>query len=1750
MSSKTRRCFSLLLSVAGMAAVRGNTATLSPATVPAGGQAVSLLTVPQFGRVSVAVRSPSGARVRVVDRMAGVVGEAGKEGEEDGRVDLFLERGSYRVEVLTPEFASGKVELSATEFRELASWPLPVLEEGELATSTLGDHEQRSFWLYVPEAAAAGAGPGASSPPRAQPVPIQVAGRALAEVRLWQGGVVLVEAPVTQAQGQWEGEPLRVLRLAPHLPPGWHLLTAYGGPPLPWSRKRDESPLFLEVGIPELAPYLRHRESTGPFGCAFFRVPGDQQALRWELPEPRDAQMYVSLFNPQNPFATESLAASMSKDTRDPVTQVRLPGLAESPAAVAVCAPQPQEFVLQTLARDPPSLSGESQAWAAVFPAGHEKDTPPATALLVSRSKEEVVASRAITVDTKTRWERSFNLMRPVTLVLHVVEDVSLRVTVTGAEGAVQVESLYSRERPVREKRWPATLSLPRGFFALTLTPSRPGLATVQLAAEGFLEGALRAVESALQKVTGGTPSSPPEEPAGPPWAQLGAVTLDPLASYALLPAGGDTNELTLVFRPYPLDLSRAFPAGLSPGEELSVEVFCPHALAVTVEAQDQGAVPFVADGQTSRGAVTLGPGVHRLSWKNEGASARLFVVRPVEVRAPPGGAPPKSHDELARSLPPVLPWEQTAIARSGGTGTAVFTLEVQTPGLFRVESQGPWRTAAVLRTRTAPVARAAANGTGDNFAIAAYLREGTYFLGVRGPSSWPEIPVRAAPCPIRDGGDLEAGTPIFVTLNPWEAVRLQFQVPSSGTYRLSARTLGGPIPCRLEDREGWPVGAPGGPCDGEAELAPGSYSLLLLPQDGEHKVVVELTQRAPEPALSGRGPHLLPLGKTLSKLWREPEEGQPREPDVFLLELAAPARVHLHLEGDMAGSLKGEAGSWPLHPGETVEKLPAGRYRVELAAARPNNMLPYSLRAETEELVPGSSREVVAPVTLPVSVGSAPLTEIFSRGDDDVRAELADENGRILATSDDAPNSWEFHLALPLSPGRYRLAVLPVGKERAVTRVVMAARRYTLATPLPAPGQADFPVARDVLDVPLAPSPGSQLCWVEAHAPRALGLVVAAATRTLATASGDRPEAFFIPPGDSPVLLRLYSETGQSAKATVRTWCGPIPETTVQANLALAPVGSSGWFGTRLRTPGGGVLETAEPSARLLSHENGQLLTPNEGVLVVQGSESVFLAKVDRVAAKLLAIEPGQALHFALPAGNPVPVPVRGVRGTALVVAKSFPDPVVVTAGLSPGESPWSNDGSVSATVAEDPALVWVAASGRTSTVEVSIQPLPPPQEAPAPAGETAGELASGNGVRARFPVVAHRLHLLLPAGTVAVSEGPTGRHVLLALEEAKRFELLAETEVVTLWSLREGGPFAVAAAPGENQGPGILEAGETREGFWRWPAGAGGFRRVALAPAPYPRKVRVWGAEMAPKLLRPQSLTEGDELDLGSGGGEVELFQGVGAVALWVGPERGASAPPPAVKAVALPAAFHVESRQAVRLAMGAPAVLQIAASGAVMAEVFQSGERVAYQLLPWGGSWSLPVATGETLVSLVCLVPPCGPVTLRQAVPHLLVDGPNPKRLVPPGEDVFWVLDVPAARSLGVGVRARPDGGRVRLLSGDGRVVGEGPLIFGEFPAGRYLLVVTGSEDGQVLEVQPVVVGLSQPPTTPPPDLVMCYQQLEAGLVPTCPPPPPPPREQVRLPWEQMAPPGSGVNETGDEWEEEGLEGEGDEPEGDGR
>ena len=118
-------CLLLVALSSPLAAAEGDP-VLERDTLPAAGRQSTLLTIGRFGRYAILAKSATGTALQIVDRMAGPGETAGSAGEQDGRLDVFLERGEYRMLLEGHPRAKGEARLVVRAF--CRAIPAPALE--------------------------------------------------------------------------------------------------------------------------------------------------------------------------------------------------------------------------------------------------------------------------------------------------------------------------------------------------------------------------------------------------------------------------------------------------------------------------------------------------------------------------------------------------------------------------------------------------------------------------------------------------------------------------------------------------------------------------------------------------------------------------------------------------------------------------------------------------------------------------------------------------------------------------------------------------------------------------------------------------------------------------------------------------------------------------------------------------------------------------------------------------------------------------------------------------------------------------------------------------------------------------------------------------------------------------------------------------------------------------------------------------------------------------------------------------------------------------------------------------------------------------------------------------------------------------------------------------------------------------------------------------------------------------------------
>ena len=191
------------------------------------------LHVESYGKYCITVTSNVGVAVQLVDKMAGPGPINGTPGLDDGRLDVFLEKGEHRIVMYGPKGVAGSAKLHAEKYRELSSRPFPILTEEDMRTVTLEDCTRRTFRLPVL---------------RKGNVFIEAAGRNLDDARLWMNEEWMLPAQTIRDKIEpVAGEPLAVVRISKILQKGVYTLTFYGGKSKLWTQNDSEHPLHIRT---------------------------------------------------------------------------------------------------------------------------------------------------------------------------------------------------------------------------------------------------------------------------------------------------------------------------------------------------------------------------------------------------------------------------------------------------------------------------------------------------------------------------------------------------------------------------------------------------------------------------------------------------------------------------------------------------------------------------------------------------------------------------------------------------------------------------------------------------------------------------------------------------------------------------------------------------------------------------------------------------------------------------------------------------------------------------------------------------------------------------------------------------------------------------------------------------------------------------------------------------------------------------------------------------------------------------------------------------------------------------------------------------------------------------------------------------------------------------------------------------------------------------------------------------------------
>ena len=1719
--------------------------TLERSSLPATGEQQTILSVAQFGRYSVTVKSPQGVALQLVDRMTGPGPIEGVTGETDGRVDAFLDHGQYKILLHASDKGSGEAALTVHPFVERNGPEIPRLPEIRRIDTDLGDFQQRSYWLEIPSR---------------RMVAIEAAGRNLRELRLWRDGNWLYDAEPTADEIEPEpGKPLAVRRIVATLEPGLYLLSAYGGPELPWAKTSDAHPLHLRMGIPTLDEAGRQTFTASPFGIDRFLVPAKATYFRIELPEAEAAELFVSDYSEEDPFALGN-RAEITKKSVPPIAALNSGRQDSGFKLITVRREAGKPYVLQHFeAVHRYYFDGSGDYWIATLHSGYGEDSVDATGLLTKHGiavPEQIIADNAPKLDGEAVWVRRFNLLEPVTVYFHVTRAGDYIVTGHGAEAEYRFEPMVHFPANYKAPRYQPSGSvwqLDPGYYVLSGKPMEDGkgIVDIRVAARG----------------AAGTVGDQAKETA----VLFQKQRLESLLYYTLYLNEQPGVQAGVVLRRLPIDLARGLPVVLKAGQTLDIPVKAPKDGLVTAIAEDASALPFSID-----------HGDPISNWRGDGGKHTLTVANTTDKAfnlalhfAPDDLAPtaplPKVSAAALAAIPrfPALAPQVPAFFDIEKTERRTFALDVADPGLYRVESSGLLQTEGNMRTRTViSLDRQAANGTGRNFLLQQYLGQGSYQVSVESQGeTHGHMGVVAARTILTDGGALSLGVPARDTILAGNGLVYTFTIPGAGRYRLQALGLGRTYLIRLEDQDGWPIIPPNVPADVTRDFTPGTYRLVILPQPVDAKIVTLLERIEKPETFEGHGPHALALNTPRDFRWLEPEEGAERVPDQWRFSLPAATHVAIAFSRGMRADLVDGAGkTWAQVIGGDTWKgeLPIGSYTLRATTLEPNNRFDYQVSVSTTELVAGQSRTVSLPADIPLSIGSDAVAEIGSFGVTDVRAWLYDAGNHLVATNDDRPNDWNFAIAGRMQPGFYRLHLEAVGSVRSVPqpditdtvedgendRMTSGDEEDAAEEPDPVePGMtavsiyqaeeerepalavgSDTTLSGPVVHiVPLNPVPGDLLvASADANGPAVgLGLEIKAGDgwKTLAESVARAPwVALPVKDDDGDYRLRVWSvdrsadpihlqtRMALQAAASAKQFTGG--GLTLHAVEGIAP--PLGVAAVTIDAAGAYRLKGETPDLAW-STETGRALS-GDPLGIVFGGEGVFWFGARLNDAGTVSGSP------VLPSAHAVALTVPGSDHGATVIAdpvsgKSMPHLWLADSRL--GQPGIGAKGMTTATARDSAVAVAADLADRGFALRLWNAGDP---ETPLPIGlrridyakphvETLHwgvadrALKSHQALAFALPKGRKRLNLALPPLTAMIlrngktSEGIWSGNAPLALSRDSTAD-----SVLLLSADETDGQLGLSLTPiGDEAATTALGGGRIFKQYFP----TEGVIRLDLNPSDGEKtsgatlQVRTEGAVKQATLLRADGTVSREPMPSVADDATLDIAHGVGLVVAWIDGGDPLTALGGATEGTQIDGTSSVPlsgEAQQLLFSVKAPTFLHLKTTAPVLAQLNPAGGAQRLKVFADGADLSLLLPKGTTpLVLRAAGEGPLSGIAEASLIDIAPIDeGLGPKVRLSPGESRLYSFTVKDERDIGVGVRGATDSAHCRVLDATGAEVGAGVVQMLHLQAGTYLLAVDAPPEGNAIEVQPALVGVAAPDGSPPDAVKRRYLEM-AGLKP---------------------------------------------------
>jgi hypothetical protein len=981
--------------------------------------------IARAGMVSIQVESALGSSLLLEDRMNGTLKSSGVVGESDGRIDILLDPGEYRLQIRSADTEPSDITIQVLSYTERNTTQKQQtflrFPYAEIYSDRLVDLEKRSFWFTVDE-----------SDPR---VFFEAAGRNLSEVQIWQDGQILVERLTSpeKINGKFLRE-LNYFAYDRHLLPGLYQFRLMGGDPLTWVEEDlDEQlhPLYYRFGIDELGSSYAELVDLSPLGRKTFLVPKNTYIEVFSESYgivTLDSAALSELSNGSGEFHRNSKVRVGRNQVSEsnPLISLRTSNSHKSFVTITGNPGEQVEFrvfpSVTTLPRSTDSLISGIASIAS-------RDSLDMTSYLYNSESGELITSNSIPLGPDDPVVRITAMFRDQIMYLNVLEAGKYRlIEDEESSGSNRYYFWDLGEANEFEMADSSEVNLNTGIYRLRVRQTSDlGAVKFALVKSGLFSGARaqNLFDSELKPVQEGFLIL-----GNNLRGDLNDIRMAYSTQNSSIGGGVDIHEL-------PLKTDSPVLLAIAAGEELSIDLASPDPVSVAAVLQD-AEVQFEQRGS----ALTMS---HDADYTVLVQIEKILLEQEIAFVYPPSVV-----DQL-RSLEP----GKALYADYRKNVSLIFAFKVEEPGYYRLETTGRLDTYINLRSLVnLGMESTSSGGSGRNAALTMYFRRGEYIVQVapRGESEG-RAGLRLKPLKFRDIGLFNVSSDRNIILPSDEGAKL---VLSADAGVFTAAHQSNNFPLRVEDMDGWLVSrSTSFSTDGGEQ-----YRVYSMPVEQKHRRRLTFFP-AVESNISvdpSKAEVDISLNSRLNAVWNEREE-----PHNFLFNLSADAPVSISLSNGMKYEL--------FKDGSLIEKpdiFTKGSYRIAVRSIEEENEKSYSISLSTSWLLPGiplsSSSDSVT-----LSIAEKGIYDIQSLSSTDVQASLYDNQGNLLFSNRDRSNGWDFLISGTLEAGVY---TLKISSENASSRLSsniyrVFSRQESLLQISGIPFRRDVQLAREALSIP-----------------------------------------------------------------------------------------------------------------------------------------------------------------------------------------------------------------------------------------------------------------------------------------------------------------------------------------------------------------------------------------------------------------------------------------------------------------------------------------------------------------------------------------------------------------------------------------------------------------------------------------------------------------------------------------------------------